>query len=264
MTTKSPIEQHWTMEAMGPARAQQALSLAGQNPEILTMLNCDEGRAADLCFGFAAADLLDIHQAPYFTHSTDGILAALYAARIQTRLSAKYHPYIITCHYLETAALLSIAGDQELTKRWFEQRKVASSIPAGHDSDEGYHAFYRLAHRTIRDLTGLGRNEVSPPGVIAQQVKNAMLVYTAPNGRQVEYSHFRHLLGMKLWAHTLDMHQRQPSLERTNLGLTTLDQAVSDIYFTPPLYWVRAAYAALKITEERSVVTNAPPCGTKS
>ena len=196
-----------------------------------------------MCLSFAAADLLEIDEKPHFQESEHGVLTALYTARIRTRLNQtpQYHPYIASCDYLETAAMLSIAGDQDLTERWFEQRNVASSIPAGHYSDEAYHAFHQLVHATIKDLTGLGRNDVKPPCVIAQQTYNVIKAYSGPNKRQVPYSHYRYLLGMKVWAETLGEHRREPNLDRTNIGMSTLDKVVSDLYLTPALSWVRSS-----------------------
>ena len=240
------------MEAMGREKAKHTLELAQDHSANLTLMEDPDDSQSAICLGLAAADLLDIYQEPHFNQSTEGIAATLYTARIQTRLRTTYHPYIQACHHLETAAMLSIAGDANLTERWFNERKIATSIPAGHLSDECDHAFYQLVHLTIHELTGFGRDDIPPPSVINQQMKNIVRTHTGPIQRPIAYDHLYKLLGLSLWAKTLHHQRREPDLQTTNHGMTALNNAINGIYITPSLSWVRTAYAAINTQHQNT------------
>ena len=121
---------------------------------------------------FAAADLLDIHDAPFYSADPAGVTAARFAARYSTRVHVRHQPWATLSHSLETAALLAIADAPEQTNRWLRERHILESTPLGSHSNVGQHHLRQLFHIMVRLLTGHCRANTPNPQAVAQQLDN--------------------------------------------------------------------------------------------
>ena len=72
-----------------------------------------------------------------------------------------------------------------------------------------------------------------------------MRSHTKPHAPAINIGTFHFHLGLRVWADAIVHHQRKPNLHRCNFELTPVTQAINDVHLTPPLYWVRAAFAAI-------------------
>ena len=246
----SPTEpKRYALDVLRKARFQHADLLSRLHDPECTILHDPEAKSAALTFSYAAARLLDIHNPPHFHPHPEGIESALHAAHIHSRLPASPFPYQQACLHVQTAALMAITQDHDLAKRWFHERAVASTIMAGHHADPALHAFYRLAHHTIHDLTGFGRPDIAPPSTIARQVENHLIADASQAADRMPHPRLYCLIGIHFWAQATQAQRRNPDLEYTNQALTNAALCTDEPQIKSTIEWVRAAYAHINLQQ---------------
>ena len=251
-TIPQEILNHWSYTAIPDDRRQSILNFI-TDPDPSWDIMCPEtAHPGYLMLNFAAADLLGIYDAPFYSDDPAGVTASRFAARYSSRIHERYHPWAQLSHALETAALLAIADEPDQTARWLQERRILASIPTGSHSDVAYHHLLQLFHITLRLLTGHSRENTPNPKTVALQLDTLVRSYAKPDAPPVQVGTFYYLLGLRVWAEAMVHHQTNPNLHRCNFELTPVIKAINDLHLTPPLYWMRAAFAAINTRAEHT------------
>ena len=249
MTTTITIPQeildHWAFNAIPAETRQHVIDfITNPNPS-WEIISQDEANPGHLMLDFTASDLLGMHDAPFYSGTPAAIVATSGAARYSTRTHVRFHPWAKLASALETASMLVIAGDPDETHRWLQKRRILESVPMGHHTDVAYHHLLQLFHITMAALTGHSKKPAPNIHTVARKLDNLVHSHTKPNTPLINIADFHFQLGLRVWAEAMFHQQQQPNLHRCNFELTPVTKAINDLYLTPPLFWVRTAFAAI-------------------
>lgn len=245
------LSQHWLVARLKPHQIELASNTPAPIDRSDRELN-NNLSTSRLAFSMAAAELLGIHGQPHYNGNPAGRQAAAITARLTVANGSIHHPLARAANTLETASLFIASGNAEELRRWVNDHKVYERFPAGHTTVPWLHHYYRITRSTIAAITGITPKRHPPDDAqtLAHRIHSAIERYTQPDAPPIDVAVFYHYLGLRVWAEALVKHYRFVPADEVADAFTAATKVINDVYLTPPMYWVRAAFAVIHAQRE--------------
>ena len=196
---------------------------------------------AQVLYELAAADMLQIHDAPHYRYNPDAQPYAVISARLYMRNPLPDHQWIRAWHILETAAKAVVAGQFLTLRQWVQHHDILSTIPRGSTTDPTTHQTYRIIRDWVCQFSSIPNPDPYSPLDAA--------IYARSSFRTALTSHQNtSVRNIAAWGaiHHLAMARHQDYNPPTAIDhLDKTDRLMGDIYAANAITWLRPAITKL-------------------